>query len=80
MNALVAPASVTLLLITVGYLLTCAVWPFGACRRCQGTGKLRSPIGRAWRQCRHCDGTGQRIRLGRHIWNHIARLHRDSTR
>jgi hypothetical protein len=50
------------------YIGACAVWPFAACRRCDGSGKRRSPSGKAWRPCGRCDGSGKRIRLGRHIW------------
>lgn len=67
------------MIVTLGYLFTCAVWPFGPCRRCGGTGKLRAPIGRAFRLCRRCDGTGRRIRTGRKLWNHLTRLHREAT-
>lgn len=59
--------------VTLGYIAVCAVWPYTACPRCQGTGKRRSPSGRAWRHCRRCDGTGTRLRLGRRAWNHYRR-------
>ncbi|MDN5855978.1 MAG: hypothetical protein L0K86_24690 [Actinomycetia bacterium] len=62
----------TLLLVAVvlaaGYLLACAVWPYTACGRCRGTGKRRSPTGRAWRPCRPCRGTGRRVRAGRRAY------------
>ena len=48
-----------------GYLLLCKVWPHGACRRCEATGKLRSPFNRAkFRLCPRCGGNGRRPRLG----------------
>lgn len=50
------------------YLGACAVWPFTACRRCDGSGKRRSPSGRAWRECRRCTGSGRRVRVGRRIY------------
>jgi DnaJ-class molecular chaperone len=53
------------------YLLACAAFPFGNCRRCHGTGKRRAPIGRAFRLCRRCEGTGRRVRIGRRIWTFI---------
>lgn len=53
------------LLIIVGYVIACVVWPFAACRRCSGTGKRRSPSGRAWRPCGRCGGNGARVRWGR---------------
>jgi hypothetical protein len=63
------------LMVTVGYFLGCWLWPFGACRRCKGTGKRRSPFGRAFRLCHRCDGTGRTLRIGRHIINHFRDLH-----
>ncbi|MGH8876047.1 MAG: hypothetical protein ACRD0P_01680 [Stackebrandtia sp.] len=58
------------IIVTVCYVAACAYWPFGACRRCGGTGKSRSISRRFWRPCRRCDGTGRRVRLGRrlHTW------------
>ena len=59
------------------YILACALVPFG---RCPCT---RTPAGnrrRRDRLCRRCDGTGRRVRLGRRIYNHVRRLHRDGTR
>lgn len=49
------------------YIVACVCWPFAACRRCSGTGKRRSPSGKAWRPCGRCDGTGRRIRAGRYL-------------
>lgn len=65
--------------VTVCYIGACVVWPFRACRRCDGNGKIRSPSGRAWRHCSRCKGTGARLRLGHHIWNHL-RTRRDDAR
>jgi hypothetical protein len=53
------------LIWVAGYLLACAVWPYRGCVRCSGTGKRRSPTGKAWRPCGRCDGSGRRIRAGR---------------
>ncbi|MET9269382.1 hypothetical protein [Kribbella sp. NPDC003557] len=53
------------------YLFTCLVWPFGKCRKCKGVGKFKSPFGNAYRHCPRCDGSGLRVRLGRHVINHI---------
>ncbi|MFF1822074.1 hypothetical protein ACFVWG_32505 [Kribbella sp. NPDC058245] len=63
-----------LLVVTIAvafYLFTCLVWPFGKCRRCKGVGKFKSPFGNAFRHCGKCDGSGLRVRLGRHVINHI---------
>jgi hypothetical protein len=82
------------LLITLGYALKCWIKPFTHCHRCGGTGdsprrwtdrirygqpgKPRAARGRP--ACPHCRGTGLRLRIGRRIYNHLARLHRDATR
>jgi hypothetical protein len=71
---------IALLLVTLGYVIACAAWPFGSCRRCGGAGKRRSPSGRAWRYCHRCKGTGGRLRIGRRAWNYFRRLHREGTR
>lgn len=66
---ILAVLALTALVIYVG---ACAVWPFAGCRRCDGTGKRRSPSGRAWRDCRRCTGTGRRVRTGRRIYEAAA--------
>jgi hypothetical protein len=76
--AVASLACLALPFLTLGYLLACAAWPFTACPRCHGTGRLASPSGRAWRRCRRCQGHGARIRLGRHLWNRIRRTARAS--
>lgn len=65
------------LIVTLGYMLACAAWPFAPCRRCHGTAKLRAPLGRAFRLCPTCRATGRRLRLGRRAYNHLTRLYRD---
>lgn len=75
-SALILP----LIIITFCYIAACAVWPFGACRRCGGAGRRRSPSGRAFRYCHRCHGTGARLRTGRRIWNYLRRAYRDGTR
>jgi DnaJ-class molecular chaperone len=61
-----------LLVIALGaiaaYTAACAFFPYMACKRCDGSGKYRSPSGKAWRPCGRCDGSGRRIRLGRLVW------------
>jgi hypothetical protein len=59
----------TTLLFTLGYILTCWIWPFRACRHCGGTGRIQSPFLRAIRLCPSCEATGLRLRFGRRIWN-----------
>ncbi|MFD5894900.1 hypothetical protein [Streptomyces sp. NPDC060366] len=77
-------ASALLLLITLSYSGLCAVSPFGDCRKCRGWGFATKTDrkGRAKRgkDCRRCKTTGKRIRIGRHLYNVAARLHRDGTR
>lgn len=73
-------ASALALLITLGYLLTCVIWPFGNCRACKGTGKNRAPFGRAFRICRRCKGTGRRLRVGRVALNWWRRVHSKGSR
>lgn len=60
--------------VTLGYALSCLLWPFGACRWCHGAGKHKSRTGRAYRVCRWCDATGLRLRLGRRVFNAVRRL------
>jgi hypothetical protein len=75
-SALILP----LIIITLCYIAASAVWPFAACRKCDGVGRRRSPSGRAWRYCHRCHGTGARLRTGRRIWNHLHRTWKDSHR
>lgn len=73
-------ALLALNLLTFGYAVACWVWPFGACRRCHGLGKRRSPTGRTFRYCRRCKGTGARLRIGRRLFNLVTRLRKEGTR
>ena len=61
---LIAGVIVAGLLWSGGYVVACWIWPFAACRKCDGSGKFRSPSGRAWRLCRRCKGSGKRVRYG----------------
>jgi hypothetical protein len=69
-----------LILVTLGYFLTCLIWPFKACRTCRGAGKLRSPFLRSYRLCPACQATGLRLRAGRKAWNAARRLSRANRR
>ena len=64
-----------LALVTLGYFAACAFWPFGRCRRCEGTGRLNSPSRRFHRLCPRCDGTGRRVRGGRRLWTYLRNEH-----
>ncbi|MFU0439537.1 hypothetical protein ACLZH7_13980 [Streptomyces sp. BG2AG] len=77
-------ASALLLLVTLSYSGLCAVSPFGDCRKCRGWGFAtktdRKGHAKRGKDCRRCKATGKRIRIGRHLYNVAARLHRDGTR
>jgi hypothetical protein len=62
-----------------GYAIACWVWPFTPCKHCRGSGRKRSPLGRAFRDCRRCKGTARRLRTGRRVFNRL-RLLRDEGR
>jgi hypothetical protein len=49
------------------YALVCRIWPYGNCRRCQGTGQLYAPFGAVYRLCPRCAATGRRLRPGRRL-------------
>lgn len=57
-----------------GYVVACRLWPFGACRKCEGRGRFLSPSGRAWRHCRKCKGSGARVRAGRRAWTALMKV------
>ncbi|TCO45536.1 hypothetical protein EV646_108159 [Kribbella antiqua] len=70
--ALVTAGSVLLLtavgvVLVVGYLLGCRIWPYANCPRCNGTGKSGAPGRKAFRNCPRCKGTGRRTRIGRRL-------------
>ncbi|MDP9798311.1 Zn finger protein HypA/HybF involved in hydrogenase expression [Catenuloplanes nepalensis] len=75
-GALIAVAMIA----TLCYAFGCWLWPFGACRRCHGTGKRRSPFGRAFALCPRCHGDGRRLRIGRRIINSLREIHDRGTR
>jgi hypothetical protein len=62
-----------------GYVIACALFPFAACRWCEGSGRKSTSSKKAWRNCRHCKGSGKRLRLGRKIYNHLRRVRKDAT-
>ncbi|WP_327127002.1 hypothetical protein [Streptomyces sp. NBC_01727] len=77
-------ASALLLFVTLSYASLCAASPFGNCRKCDGMGHAiktdRKGRTKRGKDCRRCKATGKRIRVGRHLYNVAARLHRDGTR
>jgi len=62
--------------VTLGYVWSCAVYPYKACRSCRGAGVFRSSIFGALRLCRRCDGTGRTLRAGRRAYNAYLRTRR----
>jgi hypothetical protein len=73
--ALVTTASVLLLaaaalVLGVGYLAGCRIWPYANCPRCHGSGKSTAPGRKAFRNCPRCKGTGRRTRIGRRLLDH----------
>jgi hypothetical protein len=62
--ALVAFGLAALVLLTAIYLLSCRIYPYANCGRCNGSGKSRSPSRKAFRNCGRCTGTGRRERAG----------------
>ncbi|WP_329482244.1 hypothetical protein OG555_08445 [Kribbella sp. NBC_01484] len=79
--ALVTAGSVLLLaalalVLVVGYLLGCRIWPYANCPRCSGSGKSGSPTRKSFRNCPRCKGTGRRTRIGRRLLDHHATRNR----
>lgn len=65
------------LILAIGYAIACWLWPYGFCRRCDGSGKRMSPSGRHFRLCRRCKGTARRLRIGRRIHNYLRHATRE---
>lgn len=65
-------------LLTLGYCLLCWVRPFGRCRICSGTGTRQTLILRRFRSCGWCHGAGLRLRVGRRVYNYLARVRADA--
>lgn len=62
-----------------GYAVACTLWPFAACRKCKGSGRRRSPSGRAYGRCRRCKGGGERVRTGRRVFVKLNVLKDDAS-
>lgn len=65
------PLPLLALVGAAGYALSCIVWPYTTCGLCNGTRKLRSPSGKAWRPCNRCRGEGRVVRFGRRIYERL---------
>ena len=61
-----------------GYVVAGLIWPFAACRKCEGAGRFRSPSRKAWRLCRRCKGSGTRVRIGRRLWTWLSDAKNDA--
>ena len=69
-----------MIVVTLGYILACWLYPFTTCRRCRGTGKRRAILGgRTFGHCRRCHGDGHMIRPGRRALNYLRVLHDKGT-
>lgn len=73
------PLTLLLIVVTVGYLLVCAAFPFRRCRHCGGAGRFHGGFG-GIRLCGRCRGTGLRLRAGRRVWNAFARWRGEARR
>ncbi|WP_329133961.1 hypothetical protein OG552_17475 [Streptomyces sp. NBC_01476] len=76
-----ATAVPLVLVALLGYAALCALSPLGICRKCGGFGfkvhqNRRGRLVRG-KTCRRCRGYGQRVRIGRHLYNLVSRLHRE---
>ena len=80
MTSAAALASLAILGYAAFYLVACAIFPFGNCRRCHGTGRRPSPTRRSFRLCRRCDATGRRVRLGRRVYDYLRTEHQRGSR
>jgi hypothetical protein len=61
----------TALAAAAAYAMSCWLWPFARCLKCDGKGKFQRADGRVWRTCRRCKGGGARLRVGRKVWNYL---------
>jgi hypothetical protein len=72
-TTLVLLASLATLGYAAFYIISCAIFPFGRCRRprCEG-GRVYSRMNRkVFRECRSCEGTGKRVRIGRRVYEYL---------
>jgi hypothetical protein len=68
-------------IIVAIYAGLCAARPYTRCSRCAGLGSHRGVILRnRMRPCRWCSGRGARLRYGRRVWNHFARIRDEANR
>ena len=65
--------------VLAGYAALCWLLPFARCRWCKKTGIRPRLITRRLTVCRRCKGSGLRLRIGRAVFNYLARIHADAT-
>lgn len=56
--------AVIVMLAAAGRVVTLYLWPYGPCRKCDGSGRNPGSRQKRFGQCRRCDGAGRRVRLG----------------
>lgn len=61
----VIPLIVVTVLAVLVYGLARLTWPFRACRRCHGTGRITALRQGKFRPCPRCKATGYAPRIGR---------------
>ena len=82
MGTLLALASAAILGYSAFYIINCAIFPFGRCRRprCEN-GRIYSRFSRkVFRECPRCEGTGKRVRVGRRIYEYLRAEHKAGNR
>lgn len=65
------------LVLVLGYLGACLVFPHRACRACKGVGKFTGGLLGGVRLCPRCDARGIELRAGRRAINAMRRARRD---
>jgi cytochrome c553 len=70
LTPLLFPLGVCLAVVTICYIIRCAVDPWGTCTHCHGND----------RTCFNCRGTGMRPRLLWQLAAYLLRTWRDGTR
>ena len=82
MDSLLTLASVAALSYSLCYVISCAAFPFGRCRRsrCEN-GRIHSRLSRkVFRHCPRCEGTGRRVRIGRRVYEYLRAEHKEGNR
>lgn len=82
MDSLMALASIAALGYATYYLISCAIFPFGRCRRprCEN-GRIHSRLSRkVFRHCPRCEGTGRRVRIGRRVYEYLRAEQKEGNR